>query len=76
MSSNAYVITYRGQADPPPQEERDLLAALDTVSVVDRMPGIVLVEGDTVDVETSPERFPAWTCSPEVALEPQPRRTR
>jgi len=20
MSSNAYVITYRGQADPPPQE--------------------------------------------------------
>ncbi len=50
MSSNASVITYRSQADPPPQEERDLLAALDTVSVVDHMPGIVLVEGDAVDV--------------------------
>jgi hypothetical protein len=69
-----FVITYRGLHNPSIDEERELLSALDAATVVDRMPGVLLVESSEAVVGAALLRNTGWTFAPEVRLSPQPRR--
>lgn len=67
-----FVVLYQGATDPSMQEERSLVSALKRVTVVDRMPGTMLVEGDEADVECALRQMPNWTFSRERVLSAAP----
>lgn len=59
-----YVVVYNGQSDPPPAEERSLVSALrKSVTVVDCMPGTILVDGAKTAVASVVDKRPNWKFS-------------
>jgi hypothetical protein len=71
-----FVVTYQGNNDPSKQEERSLVSALKRVTVVDKMPGTVLVEGDESDVASAVRQLSNWTFSLERGLSAAPPHRR
>ena len=71
-----FVITYRGTHAPSSDEEQALLSALGSTTVVDRVPGLLLVEGAESAVAAAVQRNERWAFSAEARLSPQPHRRR
>jgi hypothetical protein len=72
-----FVVVYHGLADPPLAEQRSLTSALKkAVTVVDRMPGTILVDGVEAEVAGIVGGRPNWTFSPEssASIKPPHRR--
>lgn len=59
-----YALIYAGEGDPSAQVEADLIAALSPYKVLDRMPGILLVDGPRVQLEAMARKFSGWRLSP------------
>lgn len=73
MSVNQrFVIRYRGLADPSHDEESELLGCLEGIDVLDRMAGMVLVEGDEARIASAVSHAPMWTYSLETTLTVSP----
>lgn len=71
-----YVVVYNGLNDPPRAEERSLVSALrKSVTVVDSMPGTILVEGAEAAVASVVGKRPNWqfSAAAHVAVRPPHR---
>lgn len=71
-----FVITYRGLQHPSSEEEREVLSSLAATTIVDRMPGMLLVEGSESIVAAAIDQHKAWSFSAEARLTPQPNQRR
>jgi hypothetical protein len=59
-----FVVVYNGLNDPPRAEERSLVSALrKSVTVVDSMPGTILVDGAETAVASVVRARPNWKYS-------------
>jgi hypothetical protein len=67
-----YVLCYQGPSDPTEQEEGALVSALQNVTLVDRMPGTLLVEGNKSDLMHVVQHFQEWNLSPAVGVTVNP----
>jgi hypothetical protein len=71
-----FVLHYLGPADPSQEEEGQLLSSLKHATVIDRMPGTLLVDGAASDLAAITRKFTKWRCSPEVSVAVNPPRKR
>jgi hypothetical protein len=68
-----FVVVYNGLADPPRAEERSLVSALrKSVTVVDSMPGTILVDGAEAAVASVVGKRPNWKYSAEARASARP----
>jgi len=68
-----YVVVYNGLNDPPRAEERSLVSALrKSVTVVDSMPGTILVDGAKTAVASVVDKRPNWKYSAEAHAAARP----
>jgi hypothetical protein len=68
-----FVIVYNGLSDPPPAEERSLVSALrKSVTVVDSMPGTILVDGAEAAVASVVGKRPNWQFSAAARASARP----
>lgn len=68
-----YIIRYQGACDPTAREERRLLASLkDRVRVLDRMPGMWLVDGSQDVLAEALAGQECWRVTPEQTISTRP----
>lgn len=68
-----FVVVYNGLSDPPPAEERSLVSALrKSVTVVDAMPGTILVDGARTAVASVVDKRPNWKYSAQARAAAKP----
>ena len=69
-------LTYRELDDPPLETMKEAVESLSDHTVVEVMPGAILVEGDEAAVAASARKLPAWDVTPEGRLSSPPPRKR
>lgn len=68
-----FVVVYNGLSDPPPAEERALVSALrKSATVVDSMPGSILVDGAEAEVASVVGKRPNWKYSVQARAAARP----
>lgn len=68
-----FVVVYNGLSDPPPAEERALVSALrKSATVVDSMPGSILVDGAEAAVASVVGKRPNWKYAVQARAAARP----
>lgn len=71
-----YVLHYLGQSDPSSEEEGTLLSSLQNTTIIDRMPGAVLVDAAESELAALTKKLKKWSFTPEVGVSVNPPRKR
>lgn len=67
-----FILLYQGIDDPPEHVESALLSALRTATVLDRMPGNILVEGPEAEIRSAARECEGWSVCPVQAASISP----
>lgn len=67
---NSYSVIYNDINDPSEKEVNELIEKfnLNNIQVQDKMPGIILVTGQLIDLLASLEKNSNWSASPVAQL--------
>jgi hypothetical protein len=75
MSTSRFILRYRGK-DPYTAADVEQLEATPRITVLDRTPRMLLVEGDEAQLRKLIGSMPSWAMTPERTIElddPRPR---